>query len=260
MIALLKGHFGELAQDKFGSHTLDSAWLHADVAMRETIAEELLAREGILRDSTYGRIALRNCKVDAYKAKREDWVDRERSIARKKDMFADIIGSGDAAVPAGSTPAEAAIAQLRAERDDNMTALGFSSAGGAIATPKAKGKKAKPAKADDDDEAARALTLDGEKRPEESATSALEIESLFKQRRKRDRTAAAATPKEEEEEEAEAPAAPAHNDDVMKDVLDALSHSKRRRKTKAAADGDSDSDGEEKKTPKKAAKKKFTMH
>ncbi|KAJ2223356.1 Nucleolar protein 9 [Coemansia sp. RSA 485] len=97
------GRYAELAMDKFGSHIFEKYWAIADLDFKETIIQNLVKSETQLQDSHSGRFVLRNCRVDQYKRRAEEWRERERGLERKKLMFKDILGS--AVATGGSKPA-----------------------------------------------------------------------------------------------------------------------------------------------------------
>lgn len=76
--------------DKYGSHIIDRCWTFADLKMKETIADELLMKEEELKESHYGHFVVRNCNLDHYKRKKEEWKQKEQAVEKKKNMFADI--------------------------------------------------------------------------------------------------------------------------------------------------------------------------
>jgi len=112
--------------DKYGSHIVDAAWrasdlnqkvrqgqtvarmseipksprrrhvLPARLATNQTaIAGELANREGWVATSFYGQMALRNCNVDKFKRRRQEWNEAEEARARKTAMFADLLADED---------------------------------------------------------------------------------------------------------------------------------------------------------------------
>ncbi|KAI8391327.1 armadillo-type protein [Radiomyces spectabilis] len=87
----LEGRYVDLAKDKFGSHIVEQCWSVADIDMKERIANELLKRERELSEHYIGKCILWTCKIGQFKRKREDWVEREKGIERKKEMFKDIL-------------------------------------------------------------------------------------------------------------------------------------------------------------------------
>ncbi|KAI9485853.1 MAG: armadillo-type protein [Benjaminiella poitrasii] len=88
----LGGKYTMLAKDKFGSHILDKCWLVADIDSKEKIAAELVKHEHELASHHIGRGILWTCKIDQYKRRHDDWVEREKGAERKREMFKDILG------------------------------------------------------------------------------------------------------------------------------------------------------------------------
>ena len=87
----MKTFYVKLACDKFGSRSFDSLWLAADLKQKEKIALELLDKEAQITNNLYGKIMVRNCNLENFKLKREQWADRIKANKKKQDMFADII-------------------------------------------------------------------------------------------------------------------------------------------------------------------------
>ena len=85
----LKGQFAGMAGNKFGSHVVDCCWAVAPVKTKEWIAAELLAEENTLRTSHFGKFVLRNCKIDYFKRKKDEWVDSLSANDKKRAMFSD---------------------------------------------------------------------------------------------------------------------------------------------------------------------------
>ncbi|KAI8058172.1 armadillo-type protein [Syncephalis plumigaleata] len=87
------GSFHQLALDRYGGHVLDRYWIVADLAHKETIAQELLAHEQTLYASMHGKFILRNCRIDQFKRRREQWRQQQQGQSKKQMLFADIIQS-----------------------------------------------------------------------------------------------------------------------------------------------------------------------
>lgn len=102
MLNQYSGRYAELSMDKYGSHIVDSCWQVADIVFRETIVQELAKREAQLQDSQFGRIILRNCKIEQYKRRPGEWRERERGLERKKQMFKDIVPATNKQTNGGS--------------------------------------------------------------------------------------------------------------------------------------------------------------
>ncbi|OAD77681.1 hypothetical protein PHYBLDRAFT_108002, partial [Phycomyces blakesleeanus NRRL 1555(-)] len=88
----LQGHYADLSKDKFGSHIVEHCWAAADIDMKERIASELVKREYDLSEHYIGKCILWTCKIDQYKRRHDEWVEREKGVERKKDLFKDILG------------------------------------------------------------------------------------------------------------------------------------------------------------------------
>ncbi|KAI7828057.1 armadillo-type protein [Gamsiella multidivaricata] len=147
------GKYHSMALDRYGGHTVDKCWAVSDIEMKEKIATELLEHEHALSQSFHGKFILRNCKIDQFKRKKEEWVEREKGIERKKDMFKDILGDAVLATSHGKQKAagDTSNAELPAP-NPKMAELGF---GGGIAgvktvTEKKKKKKSKKSSEDPD--------------------------------------------------------------------------------------------------------------
>jgi nucleolar protein 9 len=139
------GKYHTMALDRFGGHTVDKCWAVSDIEMKEKIAQELLEHEHALSQSYYGKFILRNCKIDQFKRKKEEWVEREKGIERKKDMFRDILGDAILATTTGGGGGATANGKNAQDADlpapnPKMADLGF---GGGIAGVKTKTEKKK---------------------------------------------------------------------------------------------------------------------
>ncbi|CAO3620810.1 unnamed protein product [Cunninghamella echinulata] len=88
----LMGNFASLAKDKFGSHIVEKCWSVATIEQKEKIAQELMKYEYDLSEHYLGKCILWTCNIDLYKRRREEWIEREEGMIRKKDMFKDILG------------------------------------------------------------------------------------------------------------------------------------------------------------------------
>ncbi|KAJ3175941.1 Nucleolar protein 9 [Geranomyces variabilis] len=215
----LLGRFSSIATERFGSHVVDKAWAVADIALKEKIAEDLLTSYNKLSNDYFGKYVLRNCKIDSFKRRREEWVEKEMGIERKKDMFKDFLTDEPNAKASDSTASDKVKKGKKEvdplwtthKFDEGMAALGFG--GGKVEAAPSKDKKAKKAgkkdkvtsKAaqeyedmeklalkDDDDPALTGAAAGGS--PEEGEPASLiskaskdEIENLFSKTKKRAR-------------------------------------------------------------------------
>ena len=73
LLRQLKGHYAAMAANKFGSHVVDRCWAVAPVPTKKWIADELLAEENTLKDNYFGKLVLRNCKIDYFKRQKDEW-------------------------------------------------------------------------------------------------------------------------------------------------------------------------------------------
>jgi nucleolar protein 9 len=77
----------ELATDRIGSHLVDSFWKIADLSTKETIAANLVSSESKLNSVQCGRLVWRNCGLDHFKRRRDQWIQRQRGSERAKELF-----------------------------------------------------------------------------------------------------------------------------------------------------------------------------
>ncbi|KAJ2816165.1 Nucleolar protein 9 [Coemansia erecta] len=88
-------HYADLAANKYGSHIVDACWKCSDMPYKEKIMIELIQREALVQDSPFGRIVMRNCRVEQYKRRADEWRERERSLQKGKRLFKDILDDND---------------------------------------------------------------------------------------------------------------------------------------------------------------------
>jgi hypothetical protein len=94
--------------------------------LQETIATELLKEEDMLKDNYFGRLVLRNCKIDYFKRKQDGWVEDLNANDRKRKMFSEFLEPG--AEEGSAEPSEKEKkhkARSKAKADPAMAALGF---------------------------------------------------------------------------------------------------------------------------------------
>ncbi|KAG0294588.1 Nucleolar protein 9 [Dissophora globulifera] len=265
------GKYHAMAMDRYGGHTVDKCWAVSDIEMKEKIAQELLEHEHALSQSFHGKFILRNCKIDQFKRKKEEWVEREKGIERKKDMFKDILGDAVLATAQGKQKAAndtTGSAELPAP-NPKMAELGF---GGGIAGVKTvTEKKKKKSKKSSEDPDKMLIKDDEDENKVKEKYKSDEIDKLFKKKshsehatpRTRDvdgdveMESASESEADESEREEEAPKKKKKK--VSKDlesVLDAIDATKKKKKAKKSKS----EDGESKKKSKKdkdSKKRKF---
>jgi len=88
---MFDGNYGEIACNRYGSHLVDKCWAVSDLKMKESIAEELLENERELNSNFHGKFVLRNCKIENFKRNRQEWIEHEHGLERKKQMFEELL-------------------------------------------------------------------------------------------------------------------------------------------------------------------------
>ncbi|KAF9142034.1 Nucleolar protein 9 [Mortierella sp. GBA39] len=265
------GKYHSMAKDRYGGHTVDKCWAVSDIEMKEKIAAELLAHEQELSQNFHGKFILRNCKIDQFKRKREEWVEREKGIERKKDMFMDILGDAVLATAHGKQKAmndTTGTAELPAP-NPKMAELGFGGGIAGVKTVTEKKKKKKSKKSSEDPDKMLIKDEDEENQVRDKYKSD-EIDKLFKKRSH----AEATTPKKqsaaesddsdsdggESDAQVEEEAPKKKKKKVSKDlesVLDAIDATKKKKKSKKSKSEDADDSKGKKKSKKDKEKRKF---
>ncbi|KAG0044929.1 Nucleolar protein 9 [Gryganskiella cystojenkinii] len=259
------GKYHQMALDRYGGHTVDKCWAVSDIEMKEKIATELLAHEQALSQSFHGKFILRNCKIDQFKRKKEEWVEREKGIERKKDMFKDILGDAVLATAHGKQQAADGVGADLPAPNPKMAELGFGGGIAGVKTVTEKKKKKKSKKSTDDPDKLLIKDDDEENQAREKYKSD-EIDKLFKKRGGDGGHArsghdqdgdvnmdSASDNNSEDEDEAEEEELPKKKKKVSKDlvsVLDAIDATKKKKKSKKSKSEDQE-DGDKKKKSKK---------
>ncbi|KAJ3373809.1 hypothetical protein GGF31_008694 [Allomyces arbusculus] len=210
-----------LAADKFGSHIVDALWAMADLDAKDRIAADLLAHEKKVTGSRHGTFVWRNCGLEQYKKKRDEWMQRQQGIDKKKALFQDLLDD---------------------ETTEALATLGM----------------APPTKANDDDEVDEELEdvlVSKKKKRVPLAHVEDEIDQVFKSKSTKGLT------HDEQVEYVHEETVKVVQDKNMAEVLDAIKATKKRKKSKkAAAEKEADSDEDEssaKRRKKKRAKRQF---
>ena len=91
MVHLLKGRFGTLGLNKYGSRWLELGWSEGDLSLREGMAQELVSLERELRQTQWGRILGHKFQLDLYKKRRSEWMTLvqtgSQSKMKQKSLF-----------------------------------------------------------------------------------------------------------------------------------------------------------------------------
>jgi hypothetical protein len=81
---------------------VDVVWRRSQVERKEEVAALLLAHEEELLADFHGGIVLRNCDIAHFKKKQTGWVEEQRAINKKREMFQDILEDGGQNASVGS--------------------------------------------------------------------------------------------------------------------------------------------------------------
>lgn len=81
----------DLAVDKYGSHVVDHCFQVASPSLQGQLAEKLSKHLTKLQDSQYGRLVIRNCRLDDYLRDPTFWKNSHQKVERKRAMFSDIL-------------------------------------------------------------------------------------------------------------------------------------------------------------------------
>ncbi|CAM0141460.1 Nucleolar protein 9 [Umbelopsis sp. WA50703] len=231
----LDDKYHEISMDKFGSHIMDQCWKVADIDMKAKIAQDLVNHEYELSKNFFGKYILRNCNIDHFKRKREEWEEKEKGIERKKEMFKDIIG--DAAL-ISSQPAGANI-----PANPNLQDLGFGDGVSQETSTASKDKKKKKKKSVNDH--SKSLLIDGESQKELEGGMD-DIDKVFKKKKSGSKSSS----KKADEETTEDHSAPDMKN-TPKDLLNVLDAIDATNKSKSKKKRSKDKDSDEKKQKKK---------
>ena len=84
---LIDSGFGllvELGCDGTGSHFVDNCWKASNLTTKEKIATELSSNKQKLAANYFGKFLLRNCNIDLFNRRREDWMEMYKKKKSKK--------------------------------------------------------------------------------------------------------------------------------------------------------------------------------
>ena len=78
------GQFKVLAMNKSGSHVLDKCWAIADISLKEKIAAELYEYREELAADFFGRLMLRNFRIDEFGRRKSEWASKQTTREKRK--------------------------------------------------------------------------------------------------------------------------------------------------------------------------------
>ncbi|XP_064466921.1 nucleolar protein 9-like [Ornithodoros turicata] len=90
-VSKMKGHFYDVATDKYGSLVIDNFWKMATLAQKVEVAEELSQKEHLLTASVYGSFVARKCAVYHFKHRRNEWTQVQTAKEKTAELFQDIL-------------------------------------------------------------------------------------------------------------------------------------------------------------------------
>lgn len=91
LIKMLKGLYGSLAMDKYGSCFIMNLWDVANMAQKVDIAEELSDMDSALATSMHGRLVSKKLSLYHFIHRRNDWAELQKSKKKTSLLFQDII-------------------------------------------------------------------------------------------------------------------------------------------------------------------------
>jgi len=83
--------WGEVGTNKYGSHFLETCFKVSNIDRRKKIALDLVPKLKELSGSHFGRMLVRNCKVDMLQTNEAAWIKRQQTSHKTKRMFAEIL-------------------------------------------------------------------------------------------------------------------------------------------------------------------------
>lgn len=91
LVRMLRGHYGSLAVDKYGSCFVMNLWDIVNLAQKTEIAEELSDKESVLAASAHGKLVSKKLCLHHFIHRRSDWVELQKSNKKTSLLFQDIL-------------------------------------------------------------------------------------------------------------------------------------------------------------------------
>jgi len=178
ILHMFDGNYGQIACNRYGSHLVDKCWAVSDLKMKESIAEELLENERELNANFHGKFVLRNCKIDNFKRNRQEWIEHEHGLERKKQMFEELLND----TPTNNTKQEETTDTKSSNiLDSELSVLGFNK--GLTQTVKDKKNKNKKKKKTEDNMELDDDNQEDNVRANEEIVKTDEIDQLFRKKK-----------------------------------------------------------------------------
>ncbi|CAG2107559.1 unnamed protein product [Medioppia subpectinata] len=92
LIEHLRGSYVDMANDRFGSRIVDHVLATADIKLKSSIMDELVAKESHLNSTRNGYYLGKKAGLYHYKNRNDEWRDEERGRAKRRREMDDIFG------------------------------------------------------------------------------------------------------------------------------------------------------------------------
>ncbi|KAI1901292.1 hypothetical protein AGOR_G00032810 [Albula goreensis] len=87
----LEGQYVQLACSRYGSRVLEAVWNSASVSQRQSIAQELVPSESVLRSDQFARHVWAKFALTHFTKRRGQWLEVQTGQSKKRKMFGDIL-------------------------------------------------------------------------------------------------------------------------------------------------------------------------
>ncbi|TPX32653.1 hypothetical protein SmJEL517_g04285 [Synchytrium microbalum] len=103
---VFKDKFTQMATDRCASHVIDTLFQLGDMELKQRMASNLLMNYTPVSTSLYGRLVLRNLRIEEFRRDKEAWKSRLRNFEKRKahmNSFVDEMNSDAAKAPSAPT-------------------------------------------------------------------------------------------------------------------------------------------------------------
>ncbi|KAJ3340573.1 Nucleolar protein 9 [Kappamyces sp. JEL0680] len=84
LVEIFLGGFAKLSCDKYASHFVDKCWTASNIDLKTQIAQEMANSYQTLYNNFHGKFILRNCGIELFKRRREEWVSHQKGLRKEK--------------------------------------------------------------------------------------------------------------------------------------------------------------------------------
>ncbi|KAG9329939.1 hypothetical protein JZ751_028510, partial [Albula glossodonta] len=85
------GQYVQLACSRYGSRVLEAVWNSASLSQRQSIAQELVPSESVLRSDQFARHVWAKFALTHFTKRRGQWLEVQTGQSKKRKMFSDIL-------------------------------------------------------------------------------------------------------------------------------------------------------------------------